>query len=172
VVARQRDDGVIAEVELVELVQDCPDTAVDFCDQSEISLFSLAVVLRRWILIPKEFLPETITERHILAENIIRGGIKTNRIKRMFVIEGTVVRRMRLEESNKQNKWLMPVALEKIAGFGLEKLRLGQLKWQRAGKIDTEILSIVHIWFVAIRQKELRVIALPRRPATSPRSLE
>src|SRR2546423_12559164 len=56
----------------------------------------------------------------------------------MQVIERPVIRRMRLEEGNKENEWVAPVPFEKIARLHFQKLRLGKFEWQRCGKTQTE----------------------------------
>src|ERR1700737_3647281 len=77
----------------------------------------------------------------------------------MFVVKGTVIRRMRLDKGDKHEERFAAGTFEKFARLCFNKLRLGKFKRQSADKRAPEIFSITEIGFVAFGNKKFCVIA-------------
>src|ERR1700687_3606835 len=88
---------------------------------------------------------------------MIGARLDLNFIERMFIIPGTVVRRMRFEECNKEDKWFPLVTGEKIAGMSFEKLRFAQVPLQMSGKTPADTPGLL-VRLQASRDEELRVV--------------
>src|SRR5438105_9407981 len=77
----------------------------------------------------------------------------------MFVVKGTVIRRVRFNEGDKHEERFAAVAFKKFTRLCFNELRFGKFKRQSADKRATEIFSITEVRFVAFGEKKFRVIA-------------
>ena len=159
VVAGKDGDGILAEPKVIELGQYRANATVYLCNKAEIFLFGPPILFRGGEALTVELLPQTISQWDVLSECVARAGIQRNLLQRMFVVKGTVIRRMRFDEGDKHEERFAAVLFEKFTRLCFNELRFGKFKRQSADKRTPEIFSITEVRFVAFGEKKFRVIA-------------
>src|SRR6202040_2169475 len=124
--------------ELLQGAKDGADTSIYQRYQAEVSLFDPAVFFRRDTSIVKlrqtrplkyrvcvlSLADQTVPQRDLVRRRSYSGFIQVHLSKRMFLVERAVVRCVRLDKSDKKNKWITMMPLDKLAGVIFQKFRL------------------------------------------------
>ena len=131
VVARVHDNSVVSQTESFEAGENGTNALINQCNQSEIALFDAPIFLgsdakkqlsRQPLSIQNCFglLPfphQTITQWNIFALRKRGRRIELNLIERMFIVERTVVRRMRFYKTNNENERIALMFFDEFAGM-------------------------------------------------------
>jgi hypothetical protein len=136
VVARVHDNSIVSQTESFDAGEDGTNALIHQRNQAEITLLNTPIFLRsdakkqlsgqplsiqnRFRLLP--FPHQPITQRNVFALRTRGRRIELNLIERMFIVERTVVRRVRLYKTNNENERIALMFFDEFACAFLEEL--------------------------------------------------